>query len=113
MKQERRIWRAHVQPVVRHSEVGQKTGLWVITPSLHRAESTPAGITDAYWYDGGLRSAGIISELVAREVSNRNLLNPLLSHLFAGARSFEDLVLIEPHITIRLRCIANPLRRAR
>ena len=34
-----------------------------------RAESTLAGITDAYWYDRGLRSAGIISELVARKVA--------------------------------------------
>ena len=62
---------------------------------MGRAENTPAGITDAYWHDGGLRSAGIISELVSRKVSNRNLSNPLLSHLFAGAWSFEDLVLIQ------------------
>jgi hypothetical protein len=43
--------------------------------AVGRAESTLAGITDAYWYDRGLRSAGIISELVARKVAvnHRNL----------------------------------------
>jgi len=37
--------------------------------AVGRAESTLAGITDAYWHDRGLRSAGIISELVARKVA--------------------------------------------